>query len=241
MARQAPAPVNRRAFLGSAAAAAAVVAAGSQVARAAEPPAGSVKIIALSGSLRKGKGTSKALEIALEAARSVSPAIATELIELSKMNLDPYVAVKDKSVEKEDDFPALAAKLTAPDVFGIILGSPVYMGIVSSPLKSLMERMVAFRSGGANGFPLRNKVGGALAVGAGRNAGVELVLTQQVLFLLSQDLVVVGDGKPTSHWGGTVWSQGDDVTKDEGGLATVRGMGRRVAETALRMAATAGK
>lgn len=224
---------NRRLFLGAAAAAVSVGAA--QFANAADPAPGSVKIIGLSGSMRKGKNTSKAVEIALEAAKTVSPAIAVELIELSKMNLDPYIAVKDKSVEKDDEFPALAAKLTAPDVHGILLGSPVYMGIVSSPMKSFIERCLAFRQGG---YPLRNKVGGAIAVGAGRNTGVELILQQLVMFMLSQDLILVGDGKPTAHWGGTAWSQKDDISTDEVGLATVRGVGKRVAEVALRMAAS---
>lgn len=225
--------VNRRIFLGTAAAMV------SAQALAADTPAAStkpVKILALSGSLRKGKTVSKALEIALESAKTVSPAIQTEVIELAGLNLDAYVAVKGKMVEKPDDFPALAEKLKAPDVYGILMGSPVYMGIVSSPLKQMMERMVAFRSGSAAGFPLRNKVGGAVAVGAGRNAGVELVLQQLILFMLSQDMILVGDGKPTAHWGGTVWNQGDDISKDEVGLATVRGVGKRVAEVALRLA-----
>lgn len=227
--------MNRRLFLG--AAAAAVTAGVAATVRAAEPAAGSVKVLGIGGSLRKGKSTFKALEVALEAAKSVSPAIATELIELSGMNLDPYMAVNAKSSDKPDDWPALKEKLTAPDVHGILLCSPVYMGIVSSPLKALIERCSDFR--GKGGFPLRNKVGGAIAVGAGRNTGVELILQQLVMFMISQDLVVVGDGKPTAHWGGTAWSQKDDITADEVGLATVRGVGRRVAETALRMAASA--
>jgi multimeric flavodoxin WrbA len=233
---------NRRLLLG-AAAAAAMTAAVAPVARgqAATADAGSgsgnpVKIIGISGSLRKGKTTGQALQLALDAAKTVSPLITTELVELSGLNLDAYIAVKGKMVEKDDDFPALRDKLVAPDVHGIILGSPVYMGIVSSPLKQFIERCLAFRQGG---FPLRNKVGGAVAVGAGRNTGVELVLQQMVMFMLSQDLVVVGDGKPTAHWGGTVWNQGDDITKDETGLATVRGVGKRVAETAVRMARSA--
>jgi multimeric flavodoxin WrbA len=120
--------MNRRLFLGAAAAAAA---ASAGLTNAAEPAAGSVKIIGIAGSLRKGKSTYKALELALDAARTVSPAIATELIELSGLNLDPYIAVGSKSSDRPDDFPAVREKLVAPDVFGILMGSPVYMGIVS--------------------------------------------------------------------------------------------------------------
>src|SRR5260370_33887145 len=109
--------------------------------------------------------------------------------------------------------------------------SPVYMGIVSSPLKQLFERMLAFRQGG---FPLKNKVGGAIAVGAGRNTGVELILQQLIMFMLSQAMILVGDGSPGDHWGGTMQSRGDDLSNDEGSLTTVRGCTRRVAEGAMR-------
>ena len=225
--------INRRRFLGAAAVSAAAL---STLSNAAEPAAGSVKIIGLVGSLRKGKSTYKAMELALESARTVSPAITTELVELSGLNLDPYIAVGSKSSDRPDDFPALRDKLVAPNVHGVLMCSPVYMGIVSSPLKQLFERMLAFRQGN---FPLRNKVGGAIAVGAGRNTGVEMVLQQLIMFMLTQGMILVGDGKPGDHWGGTMQSQGDDLSKDEGSLNTVRGVGKRVAEIALRMAASA--
>lgn len=225
--------MNRRLFLGAAAAS---VAALPRLTMGAEPAAGSVKIIGLVGSLRKGKSTYKAMDLALESAKKVSPAIATEIIELSGLNLDPYIAVGSKSSDRPDDFPAVREKLVAPDVFGVLMCSPVYMGIVSSPLKQLFERMLAFRQGG---FPLKNKVGGAIAVGAGRNTGVELILQQLIMFMLSQGMVLVGDGSPGDHWGGTMQSQGEELSKDEGSLNTVRGVGKRVAEIALRMAASA--
>jgi len=225
--------INRRLFLGATALSAAGL---STLSHAAEPAAGSVKIIGLAGSMRKGKSTYKAVELALESAKTISPAITTELIDLAGLNLDPYLAVGSKSSELPDDFPALREKLEAPSVFGILMGSPVYMGLVSSPLKNLIERMIAFRQ---NGFPLGNKVGGAIAVGAGRNTGVELVLQQLIMFMLSQEMIVVGDGKPGNHWGGTIQSQGENLSNDEGSLNTVRGVGKRVAEIALRMATSA--
>ena len=226
--------INRRLFIGTAAAASAVALPG--LSRAASPAAGSVKIIGLVGSLRKGKSTYKAMQLALDSAKTVSPAIATDIIELSGLNLDPYIAVGSKSSDKPDDFPAVREKLVAPDVYGVIMGSPVYMGIVSSPLKQLFERMLAFRQGG---FPLKNKVGGALAVGGGRNTGVELIVQQLIMFMMSQGMVVVGDGSPGDHWGGTMQSAGDELGKDEGSLNTLKGVGKRVAEIALRMAASA--
>ena len=225
--------LNRRSFIGAAAAAAAVSM--TAAARAEDRPAGSVKILGISGSMRKNKTTAQAMQIALDAAAAVSPAISVELIELSGLNLDPYIAaVNTKSVDRDDDFPALRAKLVAPDVGGVILGSPVYMGIVSSPMKCLIERLLDFRK---NKYPLMGKVGGALAVGGGRNTGVELILQQLIMFMLSQSMVVVGEGPPTSHWGGTLWNHfGDDISKDVDGLPTVKAIGKRVAETALLLA-----
>lgn len=224
--------LNRRLFFGAAAASAAAF---TGFVQGAELAPGSVKIIGIGGSLRKGKSTYKALELALDSAKTVSPAIATDLIELSGLNLDPYIAVGAKSSDKPDDFPSVRDKLVAPDVFGILMCSPVYMGIVSSPLKALFERMLAFRQGG---FPLKNKVGGAMAVAGGRNTGVELILQQLIMFMLSQEMILVGDGAPGDHWGGTMQSQGDELSKDEGSLNTIRGVGKRVAEIALRMAAS---
>jgi hypothetical protein len=67
---------------------------------------------------------------------------------------------------------------------------------------------------------------------------VELILQQLIMFMLSQEMVLVGNGKPGDHWGGTIQSQGDELSKDEGSLDTVRGVGKRVAEIALRLAAS---
>src|SRR5207247_6449939 len=135
-------------FIGAAAGSGAAL---PHFANAAAPASGSVKIIGIVGRLRKGKSTYKAMDLSLDSAKTLSPAIATDIIELSGLNLDPYIAVGSKSSDKPDDFPTVREKLVAPDVFGVIMGSPVYMGIVSSPLKQLFERMLAFRQGG---FPL---------------------------------------------------------------------------------------
>lgn len=221
--------LHRRRFMSSAAAAVAA----TGIAAAVQDRPATVRIIGIAGSMRQGKTTAQAVQIALDAARGVSPAIETELIELAHLNLDPYIAVGGRSVEKPDDFPAIKAKLVDPKVRGILLASPVYMGIVSSPMKALIERMLDFRR---NNFPLQNKVGGAIAVGAGRNTGQEQILQQLCMFMLSQSMIVVGDGPPTSHWGGAMRSQNDDVSKDTEGLATTRGTGKRVAEVALMMA-----
>jgi hypothetical protein len=53
---------------------------------------------------------------------------------------------------------------------------------------------------------------------------------------MGQNMIVVGDGRPTSHFGATLMNTKDDISKDEFGINTARNLGRHVAETALRLA-----
>ena len=54
--------------------------------------------------------------------------------------------------------------------------------------------------------------------------------------MLVQDMVIVSDGRPTSHFGGTVWGgHPEGVGSDAFGLATARNLGKRVAEVALKL------
>lgn len=231
---------NRRRFLrtaGMGAAAAATLQAALPVV-SAEPDSAArrVKIIAISGSPRKGKTTAAALKVALDAAKAVAPErIETELIELADLELNGNMAagIPLKPGER-DDFPDVAAKLIPAEVGGIIIGSPVYFGCMTSLCKAFLDRCIALRM---RQFALANKVGGAVAVGGVRNGGQELTLQAIQAALMCQEMVVVGDGRPTAHTGATVWNNGqDDITQDEFGLSTVKNLGRRVAEVALRMA-----
>jgi multimeric flavodoxin WrbA len=140
---------------------------------------------------------------------------------------------------ERDDFPALVPKLSEPAVAAIILGTPVYFGNMSSLCKAFLDRWSVFHKDKR----LANKVGGVLAVGGGRNAGLELTIRSVQAALMAQQMIVVGDAPPTGHWGGTVWGGNPavksgptpDVARDEEGIATVKNLGRRVAEIAMRL------
>ncbi|MCA9427340.1 MAG: flavodoxin family protein, partial [Candidatus Omnitrophica bacterium] len=94
-----------------------------------------------------------------------------------------------------------------------------------------LERCIAFRK---NNFSLSGKVAGVLAVGGNRNGGQELTIRSVQAALMSHQVLLVGDGLPTAHWGGTLWNMSDDdITQDEIGLATAKNLGRRVAAVAL--------
>lgn len=115
-------------------------------------------------------------------------------------------------------------KLADPNIGGLLLGSPVYMGSMSSQLKAFLDRSVVFRR---NGFLFQDKPAAAIAVGGSRNGGQELTIQAIHAALLIHDMIIVGDGQPGAHFGGTLCSR-DDVTRDPG-LETAAATGRRLA------------
>ncbi len=225
---------SRRSFLGTAA----LAMAGSVAHFAAAQQSGkTVKIVGISCSPRKGKSTAAALQVCLDAAKQVGPDIEVELVDLGSLKINGDLAAGiPLEPGQQDDFPKVEAKLREPNVAGIIIATPVYFSNMSSLCKAFLDRCMVFRKN----FDLRDKIGGAIAVGAARNGGQELTLQTLHAAMLCQDMIVVSDGKPTARLGGIVVSSGDDVTQDQSGLATVKGLGRRVAELAARLAKAAG-
>jgi multimeric flavodoxin WrbA len=193
-----------------------------------------IKIVAVCCSPRKGKTTASALNVCLEAARGVDPQrIEVELIELAGHRI-PGNIVAGVPLEpgERDDFPKVAPKLSDPRVAGIIVGTPVYFGNMTALCKSFLDRCGTFRK---NNFALANKVGAAVAVGGVRNGGQELTIQSVQTALFCHEMILVGDGRPTAHFGATLWNNGsDDIRQDEFGLTTARNLGRRVAEVALQ-------
>lgn len=234
--------VTRRRFLGTAGTAVAAGAAATAV--SAEPAetgrAKPIRIVGICCSPRKGKTTMASLQVCLEAAEQVSHKIEIELIELAGMKIDGSLAAGlPLEPGQKDDFPKLVPKLADPKVGGIIIGTPVYFGNMTSLCKAFLDRCIAFRK---NNFALAGKVGGVLAVGGARNGGQELTIRSVQTALMCQEMIIVGDGRPTGHFGATVWNNGKgDVTDDQFGMATARNLGRRVAEVVLSVAgATSG-
>jgi multimeric flavodoxin WrbA len=202
---------------------------------AASTAAPVVKVVGVCCSPRKGKTTKAAMTVCLEAAQAVDPRITVELIELAGMKIDGSLACGlPPDPGDRDDFPRVAAKISEPGVAGVILGTPVYFGTMTSLCKAFLDRCIALRK---KNFLLSNKVAGVLAVGGVRNGGQELTIQSVQTALLCQEMIVVGDGRPTAHFGATVWNRGnDDITNDTFGLGTARNLGRRVAEVALLIA-----
>jgi len=196
-----------------------------------------MKIIAINCSPRKGQATQKSLEICLDAARDESNNIRTDIIELAGLDIRGCLACgsceKQLKCKQQDDFNSLISVLNDEELAGIIIGTPVYLGTMTSQCKAFLDRCVMFRR---NGFIFRNKVGGVLAVGGVRNGGQELTIQAVQAAMLCQDMICVGDGISTAHFGAALWSGGPDgIERDETGLETARNLGRRLARVAARM------
>jgi multimeric flavodoxin WrbA len=196
-----------------------------------------MKIVGISCSPRKGKSTTYALEVCLQAVKETVPDVETMLIELSELKINGCLScgkcMKVLECSQEDDFPKMIPILSDPELAGLVVATPVYFGSMTSQCKAFLDRCVMFRR---NGFVLRNKVGGVIAVGGFRSGGQELTIQSVHAAMLVQDMVVVSEGKPTSHYGATLWSgHPDGIEKDTFGLETARNLGKRVAEVAVKM------
>lgn len=230
--------LTRRRLLGTAGALAAGAAANGAVAgKPAKKAKGAVglRILGVSCSPRRGKTTATAIQASLDAAKQVDRIIETELIDLGGMKIGGWVggAKPTHPDIPADDFEKILPKLRAPNVGGLIIGSPVYFRSMSALCKAFLERCYILRN---PKLLLADKPVGVLAVGAFRHGGQELVVDQIQTALLCHEVMIVG-GKPKAHQGATLWSKGeDDITKDKLGMDTAKKLGQRVAEAALKLA-----
>ena len=107
------------------------------------------------------------------------------------------------------------------------------MGTMTGHCKNFLDRAVMLRR---NDFTWRDVVGGVVAVGQARNGGQELTIQAVQAALLVQDMVLVSDGPPYSHYGATLVSGVEGgIENDEGGIVTARNLGKRVAELAIKL------
>ena len=217
--------VTRRNFIATAGAAA--VAATSTASLAAQANSGkTLKILGVSCSPRKVMTTAKAVQTALDAAKSVSARIDVELIDLGGLNIAGW-----SPTPPQDDFTSILPKLQDPAVAGLIIGSPSYFRSLSALTKAFIERCAPLREPKMllDGKPL-----GVIATGAFRNGGQELVIEQIQTAMLCFGMIPVG-GRPPAFQGGTLLATKDDISGDELGLGTARNTGLRVADLVLRL------
>lgn len=223
-----PQLIARREWLG-AVGAAAVVSTASRKTSGAEIKS-KRKIIGICCSPRKGMTTSSALAVCLQSVMEHNPNLETELIELGEFCIPAQLAAGQPLRDGEkDDFPKIVEKLSDPTVAGIVVGSPVYFSNMSALCKAFLDRCIVFRK---DGFKLRNKIAGVLAVGGSRNGGQELTVQSIQASLLCHEMIIVGAGQPSARIGAMLLNQNNSIDDDAYGIATAKDLGKRVAEMA---------
>ena len=209
-----------------------------------------IEILGVSGSPRKGGNTDQCLQ---EALRACSRNCRTELVNLANLKIAEcnacYRCKKEGTRElpcpaHDDDMTPLYTKLSSAD--GFLFASPVYYGSVTGIMKVFMDRFLPFydESGSRSELKgaLRFKPAGAIAVGGGRNDGIEATLFALHRFFLFNDMLVVGTAgysDSASNLGGTVCSDSkpDALARDALGKNTLTALGNKVSLMAERLAA----
>ena len=177
-----------------------------------------IRILGICGSPRKQGNSAYATRHAL-ATLDTQPGVVTEYISLAGLNIAPCdgcFACRGGSCHHEDDMAAIYEALRRCE--GLILASPVYLGLVTGPLQMVMDRTVVLR---INGWQLSGKVGAGIACGGFRNGGQELTLVNMQTYFLQQNMLVIADGPRYSHSGATIVGRAEE---DALGLQTVEQM-----------------
>jgi multimeric flavodoxin WrbA len=191
-----------------------------------------VLVLGISGSPRQKGNTAYAIQQGLEIIQSEG--LQTEFISLAGLNIGYctgcWACRATHTCVIHDDMTPIYEAIRRCS--GLLLGSPVYMGLVSAQLKAMMDRTVLFRVGGV--FELSGRVGAGIACGGFRNGGQELVLQSIHTYLLQQDMAVVSDGPPFSHSGAAIAGVAE---QDELGMRTVENVARRLASAVKRLPA----
>jgi multimeric flavodoxin WrbA len=179
-------------------------------------------IYAINGSPHQHGNTAYALKHALE--RCEAAGLTTEYASLSELDIQPCrgcFACRDGDCVHGDDAAPILESMRSCRC--LLLGSPVYMGMVTGQMKMMMDRSVAVR---VRGFQLAGRIGAGITCGGFRNGGQELTLQNMHTFFLQQDMSAIADGPRFSHSGATIVGQ---ASEDIVGLETINSMVDKIA------------
>ena len=182
-------------------------------------------VLAINGSPRRNGNTQLMLD---EAAKGLEAAgFSVERVSLADLDIKPCNGCEKCNTRAwacaiKDDAIGVLRKMVVAD--GILIGSPVYFGGVTSQLKALFDRSIMTYKE----MELKNKVGGALCCGGGAHGGQELTIMQIVTFFTMHDMV------PGNCPGGLYGAMGvgndrGDVREDKEGMESARNLGKRMA------------
>lgn len=183
-----------------------------------------MKVLAINGSPRKKGNTAQLMQIALDELEREG--IKTEMVRIGdeawigcQACFTCRKTLNNKCKYKDDPFNKVWAKCLKADA--IILGSPVYVGDMTSAMKAFIER--ACIVGRANNHALKRKPGAAV-VAVRRNGGLETFNAMNNFFTISQ-MIIVG----SSYWNQGVGKDIGDIQDDEEGIQTMKTLGQNMA------------
>jgi multimeric flavodoxin WrbA len=183
-----------------------------------------MNILGINGSPHLKGNTALALHHALKVIEAEG--IKTVYISLAELDIAPCkgcFACREGSCVQKDDMAYVVSAIEHCD--GLLLASPVYMGLITGQMKVMMDRTVIFRA--ARQFTVSGKVGAGIACGGFRNGGQELTLQAMHTYFLQQDMYAISDGPVYSHSGAAVVGPAET---DEIGLQTVENVALRLAQ-----------
>jgi len=209
-----------------------------------------LRLVGLSMSPRVSANTEQMLEIALSAGVSYVKSLGldaqADMVSLAGKDIG-YCRHCDACSKAgsycvlQDDWLGLVGELIDPIPDGLLVGSPVYFFHVTGVGRAFMERFTSLlKRRWEESFPIdapdfSASAAGAVAVGTGRNSGIEHTLSDILDWLLILDFVVVGG----TNIGAGGWTQGgtsvDAIKRDLHGLEAARCVGEKVGRTAAML------
>ena len=183
-----------------------------------------MKVIAFNGSPRTDGNTAQAIGFVFEELKAEG--IETQLVNIGTKKLSGCIACfkcrenKDKKcVIKDDPMNEYIAGMDSAD--GIIIGSPVYYGSMTTNTKALIERCGQVAR--ANGDMLTRKIGAPVV--AVRRAGSNFTYAAINFFFGILQMPIA----TSSYWNMTMAREKGEIQKDEEGIATFRTLGKNMA------------
>lgn len=175
-----------------------------------------IRLFGISGSPRKG-ATHYIVQEALRYAKEKHGA-ETEYFSAMGKKLNfcihcDYCIREKKGCIHDDDMHDVYLKLKWADA--LIIGTPVYQGMVSGQTKVIIDRCRAIAA--QNPEFILNKPGAALAVGGDRIGGQEPSMQAILNFYIINEAIPVGGGSFGANLGGAFWSKdkGADGAKED--------------------------
>lgn len=183
-----------------------------------------MKVIAFNGSPRPRGNTGAAIATVL--GRLETQGIETEMIQLGGRRLSGCTSCgrcrinhNRRCVIEDDGMNGFIEKMCEAD--GIIIGSPVYFGNVTTEVKALIDR--AGYVSGSNGGLFRRKVGAAVV--ATRRAGSNFTFAAINFFFGITEMIVAG----STYWNMTLSRDIGDYSRDTEGVRTMETLGDNMA------------